>query len=387
MNGEVISFYENFTCLADKCPDNCCRAWDMPVDSETLERYRSTEGKEGLKLQLKLTHNKEGDVVLRTLFGKCVNLSKDGLCKLQCNGQGEYMPKVCRVYPRNTVAYGDYHYGMIDLSCIAAAKMFVKTEGRLEFVPEPEDMPIYWEINDVYDDFVSDLRADLDEVLGYLWNAEESLWIIERNIFAHVYAMHLHLVRDDIEGARYMPFEIEALEEMSEETWPAILRERASEDMGEYPFFPMSFINELIYQNIPEDYLRLYHSKVYKLFKSYKRQFGQITESGADRAFMGNWMEICEKYDWLMDKMKSYFSYKLQMNYLNASIDYYVLEPVLLAMLNVQFLMVFIITADGKGDRITKGLFAELIAENERLLSHNKVFNSEAMQRIRNELF
>ena len=387
MNGEVISFFENFTCLADKCPDNCCRAWDMPVDSETLEHYAAVKGVEGAKLNLKLTRNREGDIVLRTLLGKCCNLSKEGLCKLQCNGQSEYMPKVCRLYPRNTVAYGEYHYGMIDLSCIAAALMFVETEGMLELVPAPDDMPIYWNIDDVYDDFVLDLRDDLARVLEYLWNCDESLWIIERNIFAHVFVMHQHLVRDDIEGARYMPFDIEELEQDDEDIWPVILKLRTEEETQDYPFFPMSFINELIYQNIPEEYLKMYHPKMHKIIKSYKKQFGKITESGADRAFMGNWYDICEKYDWLMDKMKSYFSYKLQMNYLNASIDYYVLEPVLLAMLNVQFLMVLIITADGRGDEFDLAKFAEFIAENERLLSHNKVFNSEAMQKIRNELF
>ncbi|MCQ2525178.1 MAG: flagellin lysine-N-methylase [Lachnospiraceae bacterium] len=387
MNGEVISFFEKFTCLADKCPDNCCRAWDMPVDSETLEHYEAVSGKDGLLLRLKLTRNREGDVVLRTLWGKCCNLNKDGLCKLQCNGQSEFMPKVCKLYPRNTVAYGDYHLGMLDLSCIAAAKMFVETEGRLEFVPAPEDMPIYWTIDDVYEDFVCDLREDLNNVLDYLWNAETSLWIIERDIFAHCFAMHCHLVRDDAEGARYLPFDIDSIKDMCEEQWPRILEMRISEDTSDYPFFPMSFINELIYQNIPEDYLMMYHPKVYKLLKSYKRQFGKITESSADRAFMGNWKDICEKHSWLSDKIKSYFSYKLQMNYLNASIDYYVLEPVLLAMLNVQFLMVLVITADGKGDELSPKKFAELIAENERLLSHNKVFNSEAMQRIRSELF
>jgi len=387
MNGEVISFFENFTCLADKCPDNCCRAWDMPVDTDTLAEYQKAEGTEGLMLKLKLARNREGDVVLRTLFGKCCNLSKEGLCKLQCKEQSQYMPKVCRLYPRNTVAYGNYHYGMIDLSCIAAAKMFAKTDGRLELVEAPEDMQIYWNIDDVYEDFVCDLRNDLDSVLDYLWDTDESLWILERNIFVHVFAMHQHLVRDDVEGARFIPFDIETLTDVIEDTLPAILKTRLEKESENYPFFPMSFINELIYQSIPEDYLMVHHPKVYKLFKSYKRQFGQITESGADRAFMGNWKDICADNEWLMEKMKSYFSYKLQMNYLNAAIDYYVLEPVLLAMLNVQFLMVMIITADGKGDSLSVEYFAELIAENERLLSHNKVFNSDAMQKIRNELF
>ena len=425
MNGEVISFFENFICIADECPDNCCRAWDMPVDTETLEKYRETEGWEGIKCRMTLTRNREGDMVLRTPFGKCCNLSRNGLCKLHAAGKMELMPKICRLYPRNTVAYGDYHYGTLDLSCISAAIIFVRHDGRAEYVEAPEDMPIYWNIEDVYEEFVHDLREDLDKVLDYLWGSDESLWVIERDIFAHVYGMHQFLVKDEAEGARCVSFDVDEIRELCSDNLPWILEMRSpakkdgntdEDDIEEdedkiieedydkviekdedkriekhvddiYPFYPMSFVNELIYQNLPEAYLATYHPKINRLIKSYKKQFGKVTESYADDFFLDRWNGICEKYRWIEKKLKSYFSYKLQMNYLNAAIDYYVLEPVLLAMINVQFLMMWAIIEDGEDKTMTLDHFAELIAENERLISHNKVFNADVMAKVRSDLF
>ena len=31
----VPSYYKNFRCIADKCPDNCCRGWEIDIDEDT----------------------------------------------------------------------------------------------------------------------------------------------------------------------------------------------------------------------------------------------------------------------------------------------------------------------------------------------------------------
>ena len=36
----VPSYYKNFRCIADKCPDNCCRGWEIDIDEDTLDYYK-----------------------------------------------------------------------------------------------------------------------------------------------------------------------------------------------------------------------------------------------------------------------------------------------------------------------------------------------------------
>ena len=33
------SYYEAFACAASRCPDTCCKRWEVVVDEETLARY------------------------------------------------------------------------------------------------------------------------------------------------------------------------------------------------------------------------------------------------------------------------------------------------------------------------------------------------------------
>ena len=41
------SYFEKFRCIADKCPDSCCRGWDVVVDDETNEFYKTVGGEFG----------------------------------------------------------------------------------------------------------------------------------------------------------------------------------------------------------------------------------------------------------------------------------------------------------------------------------------------------
>ena len=45
-------FYEKFECKADMCFHTCCRGWEIDIDDDTAEFYKSLEGKIGDKLRL-----------------------------------------------------------------------------------------------------------------------------------------------------------------------------------------------------------------------------------------------------------------------------------------------------------------------------------------------
>ena len=51
----VPSYYKNFRCIADKCPDNCCRGWEIDIDEDTLDYYKDLKGPMAEKI-LSLIH-------------------------------------------------------------------------------------------------------------------------------------------------------------------------------------------------------------------------------------------------------------------------------------------------------------------------------------------
>lgn len=386
MKPEVISFFDNFKCLAGQCPENCCKAWDMPIDRETYEKYKQAAGFAGWKLRNSMKRNQNGDPVLKTRFGKCVYLGKDKLCKLQCRGDEEYMPQVCKLFPRYTVNYGGKILGLLDLGCIQAAKVFLQNNGKLSLSEADSKMDIFWDIDAADPEFAEYMLEDWKYLTDYIYDDGGTLWEKEFTLFSHTFAQHLILVKGDIEGAKKVPIESSYLFDNFETQLPWIIKERSKELYKGLPLIPMGFINELLYQNLPDAYLLLYHPKMYKLINSYKRQYSRVLESEADRAFKGTWDDLAENYGWLEDYMKLYFSYKLLMKMPEASIDYYIIEPMLIAMVDVQFLMLFIITWCGLDKPFDEDTFAVLLSENERLLSHNPAFEAAVMQKVRDDL-
>ena len=45
------AYYGAFTCLADRCRDNCCIGWEVDIDDESLEVYNSVGGEFGDRLR------------------------------------------------------------------------------------------------------------------------------------------------------------------------------------------------------------------------------------------------------------------------------------------------------------------------------------------------
>lgn len=44
-------YYDSFRCLAARCPDSCCKEWDVDVDDASAARYRALPGALGDRLR------------------------------------------------------------------------------------------------------------------------------------------------------------------------------------------------------------------------------------------------------------------------------------------------------------------------------------------------
>lgn len=53
-------YYKEFTCIADKCPDSCCKEWSVDVDADSARFYRELAGPLGDRLQQVLQDTPDG---------------------------------------------------------------------------------------------------------------------------------------------------------------------------------------------------------------------------------------------------------------------------------------------------------------------------------------
>ena len=118
--------YDAFRCIAQDCPDSCCKEWDVLVDDVSADLYRSLPGALGDRLR-QVMYTEDGKVYLSIEDGRCPMWRKDGLCRIQADLGHDALCKTCRDFPRLTHDYGDFMELGLELSCPEAARMILSS--------------------------------------------------------------------------------------------------------------------------------------------------------------------------------------------------------------------------------------------------------------------
>lgn len=167
----VPSYYDKFRCIADKCQDSCCIGWEIDIDEDTADYYRSVEGSFGKRLKEHMVTDEDESLVDGEDFeepvthftlrenGWCPFLNEHKLCDICMELGEEALSEVCTEFPRFTMEYENVREKVLSLSC--------EEVGRLVF-SNPEK--ITWNEREVCEDFAEihdeealDETADTDE--------------------------------------------------------------------------------------------------------------------------------------------------------------------------------------------------------------------------------
>ena len=194
------SYFDTFRCIADLCPDSCCKEWDVLVDPEKAAFYRSIPGPLGDRLRQVLTEE-DGETYMLIENRRCPMWREDGLCRIQAElGEGA-LCKTCREFPRLTHDYGDFTELGLELSCPEAARIIFES-GFPGYVTEeipggeaPE-----------YDEEVMAILLRTRETMRQLIT-DDSRTVAETLAVALMYGYH---VQAEIDGAEATPFDPEA---------------------------------------------------------------------------------------------------------------------------------------------------------------------------------
>ncbi len=157
------NYYEKFTCIADRCKHSCCIGWEIDIDEDTMELYRSLEG----ELAERIRNSISGEVPHFVLQDgeRCPFLNQNGLCDIISTLGDGAICDICYLHPRFSNFYEGFTETGLGLCCEEAARIIL-TEQEPFYIQIPETIK--------KDDFL----REREEVFAILQN--RSLTIFER---------------------------------------------------------------------------------------------------------------------------------------------------------------------------------------------------------------
>lgn len=126
-------FYKKFKCIADKCPDSCCKDWDVVVDDESQAFYSTVNGDFGNKLKSVTAVDSDGDRIFVLNNGICPFWNNQKLCDIYINLGGDHLCATCRSFPRISQDYTVFCEHMLSFACPEAARLMLDSDMDFDF--------------------------------------------------------------------------------------------------------------------------------------------------------------------------------------------------------------------------------------------------------------
>lgn len=135
----VPTYYKDFACIAEKCNYSCCAGWDVDLDEETADYYRSVKGAFGERLKSRMVKGEDGVHFALEKDGRCPFLNSENLCDIYIELGEEALSEVCTEFPRFTMEYENVREKMLSLACQEVGKLMFASSEKMTW--EERNMP------------------------------------------------------------------------------------------------------------------------------------------------------------------------------------------------------------------------------------------------------
>lgn len=374
----IPDIYEKFHCLADRCPNSCCKGWVLPVDDETYERYKNLTGFYGRHVRSHIKkHPTHPDMrVIKRQFGRCPFWNSDKVCQFQANGTPELMPLVCRTYPRETVEYYKEARSTFVLSCPAVAKLFIAHPGRRTFLPATTKVEVFWKIENEDEKMFSFLKLEEEKLLDFFWNRPEDMSSLWQAMYAYIYRKHDFIIRDKLSESDGVEL---TLDKKKQGEYALLYRPT-------YSFFKIETIDHMVLDCINYGALSVREPEFYHLIKGYLNLFGKQYLENVDNFFDEKVREMLKECPTAYLRYQSYFSWCMNELFFLAYENYNILRQFLYCVLYTQLYMIFdLVDYLEKGKDRSDERLAEVLCICEQGVQHNPTLKYNLMEVIRRE--
>lgn len=169
-------YYEDFSCIADKCEDTCCAGWEIDIDDKSYEYYMSLSGEFGdyVRSNIKEYQLEDEDVYEAHGFilreeKRCPFLNENNLCEMILTLGEDAICDVCTYTPRNFLEYGNAREISISPSCAEAGRLIFGSDCKVTFVEKEIDEALGFE----------ESEEDLKLAKVILWARNQSIDILQ----------------------------------------------------------------------------------------------------------------------------------------------------------------------------------------------------------------
>ncbi|WP_288935150.1 flagellin lysine-N-methylase [uncultured Acidaminococcus sp.] len=132
--------FNDFHCKAGSCRHTCCQTWEIDIDEDTADLYRSQPGPLGDDLRASLETGEDGVTHIRlNEKGFCPLLDQDGLCRVIKELGDECLSDICAVHPRFFTELDDYVLCGTGLCCEKSCELLAEQPNPLRFAVEDSD--------------------------------------------------------------------------------------------------------------------------------------------------------------------------------------------------------------------------------------------------------
>lgn len=149
-------YYTNFKCKASKCRNNCCSNWKIPVSHQEYNKLINMECSDDLYRRVIMAFvepdfstEERYRYISFNWLGECP-LQDQKLCTIHRDKGEDFLPRICRLYPRSFKSINGQNYVSCSGSCEAVIERLLDSDqmymvaGKLDAHPEviiniPED--------------------------------------------------------------------------------------------------------------------------------------------------------------------------------------------------------------------------------------------------------
>lgn len=153
-------YYDEFTCIADKCSDTCCSGWQIVINDEYLEKYKNKDNFPTINMAEYVDFKEK--VFKQHSDRRCSFLRDDNLCKL-CFEYGEdALCRTCHLYPRHIEEFENVRETTLSLSCPEVARILLNRTSPVKFNSNETDE---YEEDDDFDFMLYSTLLDARDVM------------------------------------------------------------------------------------------------------------------------------------------------------------------------------------------------------------------------------
>lgn len=181
----IPDYFPEFSCIAGECRHNCCIGWEIDVDPDTREYYRTVPGEIGARLAENIVDNGETSFFRMGEDERCPFLNRDNLCDLILTLGEESLCQICEEHPRFVNSFAGLWEMGLGLCCEAAGRLILLRKEPVKLIctgevdsdrePDPEEEYLL-SLRDKLTGIAQDRRLSIDArihaLLAEAWRTE-----------------------------------------------------------------------------------------------------------------------------------------------------------------------------------------------------------------------